>query len=199
MSIESVMPSSHLILCHPFLLPSVFPSIRVFSSESFLRIRWPEFWSFSFGICPSREYSGLISFRMHWLDLLSAQGLGNRKRECLGVCALSWLHLHNWEELLSIPFAPRAEGFRSLCWFISPKKSPERGGTSGAKGKRVLFLAFVFHSHRKFYRQVLPNSEARSSLYSYTDCSRKVEKEGKSTSIFYETSLILILKKILKP
>ena len=69
MSIKSVMPSNHLILCHPLLLPLVFPTIRVFSSESALCIRWPKDWSFSFGICPSSEHSGLISFRMDWLDL----------------------------------------------------------------------------------------------------------------------------------
>ena len=75
MSMESVMPSNHLILCCSlFLLPSVFPSIRVFSSESVLRIRWPKYWSFSFTISPSNEYSGLISFRMDWLDLLAVQG-----------------------------------------------------------------------------------------------------------------------------
>ena len=74
-SIESVMPSSHLILCRPLLLPpSIFPSIRVFSSESALHIRWPKYWSFSFNISPSNEYSGLISFRMDWLDLLAVQG-----------------------------------------------------------------------------------------------------------------------------
>ena len=75
MSIESVMPSNHLILCHPLLLPpSIFPSIRVFLNESVLRIRWPKYWSFSFSISPSNEYSGLISFRMDWLDLLAVQG-----------------------------------------------------------------------------------------------------------------------------
>ena len=75
MSIMLVMPSNHLILCHPLLLPpSIFPSIRVFSSESVLRIRWPKYWSFSFSISPSNEYSGLISFRMDWLDLLAVQG-----------------------------------------------------------------------------------------------------------------------------
>ena len=75
MSLESVMPSSHLILCHPLLLlPSIFPSIRVFSNESALRIRWPKYWSFSFNIIPSNEHPGLISFRMDWLDLLAAQG-----------------------------------------------------------------------------------------------------------------------------
>ena len=74
-SVESVRPSNHLILCHPLILrPSIFPSIRVFSSESVLRIRWPKYWSFNFSISPSNEYSGLISFRMDWLDLLSVQG-----------------------------------------------------------------------------------------------------------------------------
>ena len=75
MAIELVMPSNHLILCRSlFLLPSVFPSIRVFSSESVLHIRWPKYWSFSFSISPSNEYSGLISFRMDWFDLLAVQG-----------------------------------------------------------------------------------------------------------------------------
>ena len=75
MSIESVMPSNHLILCHLLLLlPSIFPSIRVFSNESALRIWWPKYWSFSFSISPSKVYSGLIFFRMDWLDLLAVQG-----------------------------------------------------------------------------------------------------------------------------
>ena len=75
MSIESVMPSNHLILCRPLLLlPSVFPSIRVFSNESFPHIRWPKYWSFSFNTSPSNEHPGLISFRMDWSDLLAVQG-----------------------------------------------------------------------------------------------------------------------------
>ena len=74
MSIKSVMPSNHLILCRPLLLPSIFPSIRVFSSELALRIMWPKYWSFSFSISPSCEYSGMISFRIDWLDLLAVQG-----------------------------------------------------------------------------------------------------------------------------
>ena len=73
-SIESVMPSNHLILCHPLLLPSIFPNIRVFSNDSTLCIRWPKYWSFSFSISPSNEYSGLISFRMDWLDLFAIHG-----------------------------------------------------------------------------------------------------------------------------
>ena len=75
MSIESMMPSNHLILCCPLLLlPSIFPSVRVFSNESALRTRWPKYWSFSFSISPSSEHLGLISFRMDWLDLLAVQG-----------------------------------------------------------------------------------------------------------------------------
>ena len=75
MSITSVMPSNHLILCHPLLLlPSIFPSIRVSSKELVLRIRWPKYWSISFNISPANEYSGLISFRVDWLDLLAVQG-----------------------------------------------------------------------------------------------------------------------------
>ena len=75
MPIELVMPSNHLILCHPLLLlPSIFPSIRVFSNESALRIRWPKYWRFSFNISPSNEHPGMISFRMDWLDLLAVQG-----------------------------------------------------------------------------------------------------------------------------
>ena len=75
MSIKSVMPSKHLILCHPLLLlPSIFPSIRIFSNESALRTRWPKYWSFSFNISPSNEHPGLIIFRMDWLDLLAVQG-----------------------------------------------------------------------------------------------------------------------------
>ena len=74
MSIGSVMPSDHLILCCPLLSPSIFPSIRVFSNEEVLQIMWPKYWSFSFSISPSNEYTGLISFRMDWLDLLAVQG-----------------------------------------------------------------------------------------------------------------------------
>ena len=83
MSIVLVMPSNHLILCHPLLLlPSTFPSIRVFSHESVLHIRWPKYWSFRFSISPSNEYSGWISFRMDWLDLLAAQGTLKNLLQC---------------------------------------------------------------------------------------------------------------------
>ena len=83
MSIESVMPSNHLILCCPLLLlPSVFPRIRVFSNESVLCIKWPKYWSFSFSSSPSNEYSGLISFRIDWFDLLAVQGTLERLFQC---------------------------------------------------------------------------------------------------------------------
>ena len=98
MSIESVMPPSYLILCRPLLLlPSVPPSIRVFSSESTLCIRWPKYWSFSFNISPSNEHPGLISFRMDWLDLLAVQGDSQESSptpqfKSINFLALSFLH-----------------------------------------------------------------------------------------------------------
>ena len=98
MSIELVMPSNHLILCHPLLfLTSVFPSIRVFSSESALHIRWPKYWSFSFNISPTSEHPGLISFRMDWLDLLAVQGtpkslLQTQQFKSINSSALSFLY-----------------------------------------------------------------------------------------------------------
>ena len=96
-SIILVMPSNHLILCHPLPLPpSVFPSIRIFCSESVLLIRWPKYWSFSFSISPLNEYSGLISFRMDWLDILAVQGLSrvssNTTVQSINSSALSFLY-----------------------------------------------------------------------------------------------------------
>ena len=110
MSIELVMPSNHLILCCPLLLPpSIFPSIRVFSSESVLCIRWPKYWSFSFSISPSNEYSGLISFRMDWLDHLAAQGtlksllLHHSSKASALQCSALWSHSHTHTWLLEKP------------------------------------------------------------------------------------------------
>ena len=93
MSIESVIPSNHLILCHPLLLwPSTLPRIRVFSSESVLCMRWPKYWSFSFSISPSSEYSGMISLRIDWFDLLSVQGTLNSLFQCHNLKASSLWH-----------------------------------------------------------------------------------------------------------
>ena len=106
MSFELVMQSNYLVLCRPLLLlPSIFPSIRIFSSESALRIRWPEYWSFSFSISPSSEHSGLISFRMDWLDLLAVQGTLKSllhttagKHHFFGTQPSLWSnsHIHTW-------------------------------------------------------------------------------------------------------
>ena len=107
MSIKSVVPSNHLILCHSLLPPSIFPSIRVFSSESVLHIRWPKYWSFSFSTSPSNEYSGLISFRMDWLDLLAVQGTlksllqhhsSKTSHQFFGAQLSLWSnsHIHTW-------------------------------------------------------------------------------------------------------
>ena len=101
-SIQSVIPSNHLILCHPLLsLPSIFPSIRVFSSESVLPIRWPKFWSFSFSSSSSNEYSGLISFRIDWFNLLAVQGLSRvfpnttvQKHQFFGAQFSLWSNSH---------------------------------------------------------------------------------------------------------
>ena len=97
MSFELVMPSNHLILCRPLLLPSIFPSIRVFSNESALHIRWPKYWSFSFNISPSNEHPELISLRMDWLDLLAVQGtlkslLQHHSSKSINSSALSFLY-----------------------------------------------------------------------------------------------------------
>ena len=93
MSIESVMPSNHLILCRPLLPPSIFPSITIFSTESALHIRWPKYWSFSFSISPSSEHPGLTSFRMDWLDLLAVQKSSPTPQfKSINASALSFLH-----------------------------------------------------------------------------------------------------------
>ena len=120
MSIESVMPSSHLILCRPLLLlPSIFPSISVFSSESVLCIRWPKYWSFSFSSSPSSEYSGLISFRMDWLDLLvvqdSQESSPTPQFKSINSSALSFLYSPT---LTSIHDYWKNHSFdwRDLCW-----------------------------------------------------------------------------------
>ena len=104
MSIELMMPSNHLILCHPFLLPSIFPSIKVFFNESTLAIRWPKYWSFSFSISPSSEYSDLISFRIDWVELLAIQGtlstptITIRKLQFFSAQPSLWSnsHIHTW-------------------------------------------------------------------------------------------------------
>ena len=126
MSIGSVMPSRHLILCRPLLfLPSIFPSIRVFSNESVRHIRWPKYWSFSFSISPSNEYAGRISFRMDWLDLLAVQGtlkslLQHHSSKASVLCPSAFFMVQ-----LSHPYMTTGKTIASTIWtFVSRVMSP---------------------------------------------------------------------------
>ena len=119
MSIELVMPSGHLILCRPLLLlPSILPSIRVFSSESTLHIRWPNYWSFSFSISPSSEYSGLISFKMDWLNLLAVQGTLKSLLQHQSPKASNILHSAFFIVQLSHPYMTTGKtiALMDICW-----------------------------------------------------------------------------------
>ena len=127
MSIESVMPSNHLILCRPLLLPSIFPSIRVFSNESVLHIRWPKYWSFSFSISPYNKYSGLISFRMDWLISLQSKGLSRvffnttvQKHQFFGAQLSLWsnshIHIHDSWKNHSFDYTDLVSKVRSLLF-----------------------------------------------------------------------------------
>ena len=122
MSIESVMPSNHLILCHPLLLlPSIFPSIRVFSNESALHMTWPKYWSFSFNISPSNEHPGLVSFMMDWLDLLAVQGtLKSLLQHHSSKASILRCSAHQTYQLLNILPCIFAVG---LSWWLSSEES----------------------------------------------------------------------------
>ena len=125
-SIESVMPSSHLILCRPLLLlPTIPPSIRVFSNESTLRMGWPKYWSFSFSIIPSKEIPGLISFRMDWLDLLQSKGLSRAfsNTTAISILAVDYLVIHLWE----VSFKDE-EGSGTPLQYSSCLENPTNGG-----------------------------------------------------------------------
>ena len=143
MSIESVMPSNHLILCCPLLLPSVFPSIRVFSNESVLHTRWPKDWSFSFSISLSNEYSGLISFRIDWFDLLAVQGTlksllkhHNSKASILWLSAFSMVHL-------SHPFMTIGKTIALTSWtFVSKMTTEELTKKSVNYSQQILALKY---------------------------------------------------------
>ena len=153
MSFESVMPSNHLILCHPLLLsPSIFPSIRVFSKESVLHIKWPKYWSFSFNISPSNEHPGLISFRMDWLDLLAVQGTLN-----------SLLQHHS----------PKASILRCSAFFIVQLSHPYMTtGKSSALTRQTFVgkvMSLLFNMLSRFFITFLPRS--RVFLFHVTICS----------------------------
>ena len=121
-SIESVMPSNHLFLCRPLLLPpSIFPSIRVFSNDSVLCIRWPKYWSYSFSISPSNEYSGLISFRMDWLDLLAVQGTFKSLLQHHSSKASILQHSAFFTVLLSHPYMTTGKTIALTRWTLVSK------------------------------------------------------------------------------
>ena len=121
MSIESMIPSNHLIFCRPLLLlPSIFPSIRVFSNELALRISWPKYWSFSFSISPSNEYSGLISFRIDWFDLLAVQGTLKSLLQCYSSKASIFCHSALFMVQLSHPYMTTEKTKALTMWtFVS--------------------------------------------------------------------------------
>ena len=123
-SIESVMPSNHLVLCHPLLLlPSIFPSIRVFSNDSALLIRGPKYWSFSFSISPSNEHPGLISFRMDWLDLLSVQGTLKSLFQHHSSKASIVVHSAFFTVQLSHPYMTTGKTITLTRWWLRGKES----------------------------------------------------------------------------
>ena len=150
MPIESVRPSNHLILCHPLLLlPSIFPSIRVFSDESVLHIRWPKYWSFSFSINLSNEYSRLIYFRMDWLDLLEVQGTlkSVRQHHMLSYLSCVQLFAASWTVICQ---APLSMGFsRQEYWsglpFPSPGDLPNPGIEPTSRMFPALAGGFFYH------------------------------------------------------
>ena len=124
MSIKSVMPSNHLFLCHTLLLPLVFPSIRVFPNESALCIRWPKYWSFSFSISPSNEYSGLIFFRMDWFDLLEVQGILESLLQHHSSKASILRHSAFFTVQLSHPYMTTGKSIALTWWIFVGKVMP---------------------------------------------------------------------------
>ena len=138
MSIKSAMPSNHLVLCHPLLLPSIFPSIRVFSNELVLCIRWPKYWNFSFSISPSNEYSGLISFRMDWLDLLAVQG------------TLKSLLQHH---------SSKASILQHSAFFIVQLSHPHTTTGKAIVWTRLTFVSKLFHILSRLVITFLPRSK----------------------------------------
>ena len=142
MSIESVMPFNHLILCHPFLWLSIFPSIRVSSSESALHIRWPKYWSIIFSISPSNEYLGFISFRIDWFDLFEVQGTLRSLPHHHNLKASSLQHSAFFMVQLSHPYmTTRKTTALTICWLYAPPAPP----TPPKKKKKCLLWVLILH------------------------------------------------------
>ena len=169
MSIEWVMPSSHLILCHPlFLLPSIFPSIRVFSNESALLIRWPKYWSFSFNISPSNEHPRLISFRMDWLDLLAVQGtLKSLLQHHSSKASILW-HSAFFIVQFSHPYMPTGKTLPLIRWTFVAK---------------VMYLLFNMLS--RWDITLLPRSKHLYFMVAVTICSDLGAPQNKVCHCFH--------------
>ena len=141
MSIDSVMPSNHLILCHPLLLPSIFPRISIFYKGSVLHIRWPKYWSFSFSIIPSKEYSGLISFRMAWFDLLAVKGtLKNLLQHHSSKASILW-HSAFFMVQLSHPYMTTGKTIALARWTFASKVMWEFWSSHRRRWAHVLYSA----------------------------------------------------------
>ena len=141
MSIDSVMPSHHLILCHPLLLPSIFPRISIFYKGSVLHIRWPKYWSFSFSIIPSKEYSGLISFRMAWFDLLAVKGtLKNLLQHHSSKASILW-HSAFFMVQLSHPYMTTGKTIALARWTFASKVMWEFWSSHRRRWAHVLYSA----------------------------------------------------------
>ena len=169
MSIESVMPSNHLIFCCPLLLPpSIFPSIRVFSNESVLPIRWPQYWSFGFSISPSNEYSGLISFRIDWLDLLAVQGtLKSLFQHHSSKVSILW-HSAFFIIQLSHPYMTTGKTIALTKWTLVGK-----------------VMSLLFNMLSRLVITFLPRSKRLLNfMAAVTTCSDLEDQENKSLSLF---------------
>ena len=169
MSIESVMSSNHLILCHPLLLlPSIFPSIRVFSNESALHIRWPKYWSFSFNISPSNEHWGLISFRRDWLDLLAVQGtLKSLLQHHSSKASILW-HSAFFRVQLSHPYTTTGKTRASTIWTFVHK-----------------VMSLLLNTLSKIVIVFLPWSKSFNFMAAITICSDFEAQENKVCHFFH--------------
>ena len=178
MSIESVMPSNHLILCRPLiLLPSIFPTIGVFSNESVLHIRWPNNWSFSFNISPSNEYSGLISFRMDWLDLLAVQG------------TLKSLLQHH---------SSKASILQCSAFFVVQLSHPNMTtGKTIALTRRTFVgkvTSLLFNMLSRLVVTFLPRSKSLNFMAAITICSDFGEQKNKVSHCFHRFTHLSAMK-----
>ena len=200
MSIESVMPSNHLILCRPLLLlPSIFPSIRVFSSESALCIRWPKYWSFSFNIRPSNEHPGLISFRMDWLDLLAVQGILKSLLQHHSLKAPILRHSAFFTVQLSHPYITSRKtiaysiGKESACKAGDLHSIPGSGRSPGEGNNNPLQYSYLGNIRQRSLEDYSP--QGRKSRTRPSDCTHTPPPPNTCRYIFTYIHLYMYLLK----